>query len=277
LQTSIAQAAALAIFGNDILHGRSRSDFWPTSTVFTFCKRVRFVTLHGDPKTPTENSFADDPVQWVSKLRDAEAIGLRIHHFASNNPQIADRMSAGFVGGGGRWLIETLHTKLSDLWEARWLVGNREDPERKIWDVAYCRVDRERAHLSIPSERLTTLKNDLDIALSGIEALATRNNLQSFARAFRFARNVLFSDEPLSEAYHSDLAPTPDIPLEAKQLLSAAQAAWVFGGMGTWNDVAIERQDQKEYAQISDHLFSLLIQVICSAVNSSPLGANRLP
>jgi len=35
-----------------------------------------------------------------------------------NDPQITDRMSVGFVAGG-RWLVEALHAKLSDLWEAR--------------------------------------------------------------------------------------------------------------------------------------------------------------
>jgi hypothetical protein len=118
LQTPIAQAAALAIFGNDVLHGCPRADFWPASTVFTFSTRVRFMTLHGDLKAPSETLFAGGPVQWVSKLRDIGTVGLRIHHFASNNPQITDRESVGFVGGGGRWLIETLHGKLSDLWEA---------------------------------------------------------------------------------------------------------------------------------------------------------------
>jgi hypothetical protein len=200
--------------------------------VFTFCKRVKFVTFHGDPKAPSENLFADGPVQWLSKLRDAGTIGLRIHRFAGNDPQIADRMSVGFVGGGGRWLVETLHAKLSDLWEARWLVGNREDPEHKIWDVAYCRVDKDRAHLPFSSESLTTVKSHLEVGLSKIEAFAARKNLETFAKAFRAAKELLFSVEPLSKAYHSDLAPTSDISREAKQLLGAAQVAWVFGA--TW-------------------------------------------
>jgi hypothetical protein len=271
LQTPIAQAAALTIFANDLLHGRPRADFWPASTVFTFCKRVRFLTFHGDPKAPSEALFADSPVQWGSKLRDAGTVGLRLHHFSSNSPQITDRESVGFVGGGGRWLIETLHANQSDLWEARWLVGNREDPERKIWDVAYCRVGHDRAQLPFSSEILSALRNDLELVLSNIEAFATRKNLESFAKAFRAAKNVLFSAEPLSQTYHSDLAPTPDVPIEAKQLLAAAQLAWVFGGMGSWNDMGFEGQDQQAYVQISERLFSLLNQVICGAVNSAPL------
>src|SRR5262245_39553309 len=55
LQTPIAQAAALTIYGNDVLHGYLRDDFWPASTVFRFCKRVRFVTLEGEPNAPSES------------------------------------------------------------------------------------------------------------------------------------------------------------------------------------------------------------------------------
>jgi hypothetical protein len=247
-------------------------DFWPASTVFTFCKRLRFVTLHGDPNARSESLFAESPIQWISKLQDAGAIGLRIHHVAANDPQITDRMSVGFVGGGGRWLVETLHAKLSDLWEARWLVGNKDDPDRKIWDVAYCRADKDRAQLPFRTKSLTMLARDLEIALSKIEAFANRKNLETFAKTFRNARDVLSLDSPLSKTYHSDLAPTSDIPLEAKQLLGAAQVAWVFGGMGSWNDLGFEGRDRQEYNQLSDDLFSLLNHAICCAVNSTPLN-----
>jgi hypothetical protein len=80
--------------------------------------------------------------------------------------------------------------------EARWLVGNREDPEHKIWDVAYCRVDKNRAHLTFSSESLIKLKSHLEVVLSKIEAFATRKNLETFAKAFRAAKEVLFSNEP---------------------------------------------------------------------------------
>jgi hypothetical protein len=185
-----------------------------------------------------------------------------------------DRESIALLGYGGRWLIEALYPKLSDFWEARWLVGNREDPERKIWDVSYRRVDQGRAHLPFASESLSALKNDLEGVLSRIDAFATRKSLESFASKFQAAKNVLFSAKPLSKTYHSDLAPTSDIPLEAKQLLAAAQLAWVFGGMGSWNDMGFEGRDQIEYVRISDELYSLLHRAICAAVNSSQFRAN---
>lgn len=72
-----------------------------------------------------------------------------------------------------------------------------------------------------------------------------------------------------STTYHSDLAPTPAIPLEAKQLLAAVQAAWVFGGMGSWNDLGFDGDDQREYDALSGKLFLLINQTLCSAINTT--------
>ncbi len=271
MQTSIAQTAALTIFGNDLIHGHSRVDFWPASTVFKHCKHVRFVTFGDDPKSRTEDQdiFANDPVQWLADLRRAEVIGFRLHHSAVND---LDRLTAGFVDGGGRWVIETLYPTRSDLWEATWVVQDQDDPERKIWDVSYWRVARDRAHLRFSAKSLVALARELMVVLTRIDALATRNNLENFAEAFRSAKSVLNSADPLSKTYHFDLAPTSSISLEAKQLLAAGQLAWVFGGMGSWNDIVVEASDQEEYIQVSNALFSLLGQAICSAVTSAAAG-----
>jgi hypothetical protein len=269
LQGPIAQAAALAIFGNDILRGFSRENFWPASTVFKFCKAVRFVTLSGEATSPTESPFAADPMQWITRLRDEGTTRLHIHAFAHNDPQISDRMSVGFVGGGGRLLIETQQARVSDLWQARWQGLNKDDPDQKIWDVTYFRIDQDRPHIPLQTNSITALRQDLMMVLSKIEAFAARQKLEYFAGAFRKATGLLSSDHPLSETYHSDLAPTAAIPLEAKQLLGAVQAAWVFGGMGSWNDLGFDGDDQREYDALSGKLFLLINQTLCSAINTT--------
>jgi hypothetical protein len=275
LQGTIVQAAALAIFGNDILRGYSRENFWPASTVFKFCKAVRFVALSGETAKPTESLFAEDPVQWISRLRDEGTSSLRLHAVAHNDPRMSDRMSVGFVGGGGRWLIETQQARVSDLWQARWQSMNKGDPDKKIWDVGYYRIDQGRRHIPLQTKSLTGLRQDLMMALSGIEAFAARQKLEHFAGAFRKATGLLSSDHPLSETYHSDLAPTEAMSLEAKQLLGAVQAAWVFGGMGTWNDLGFDGDDQRESDALSGELFLLLNQALCSAVNAASGVADR--
>jgi hypothetical protein len=274
LQGTIAQAVALAIFGNDIIRGYSRENFWPDSTVFKFCKVVRFVALSGEATKPTESPFAEDPMQWISRLRDEGTTRLRLHAVAHNDRGISDRMSVGFVGGGGRWLIETQQARVSDVWQARWQVVNKDDPDQKIWEVAYFRIDQGRSHIPLQTKSLTALRQDLMTVLSKIEAFAARQKLEHFAGVFRKARGLLSSDHPLAETYHSDLAPTPAMPLEAKQLLGAVQAAWVFGGMGTWNDLGFDGDDQRESDALSGELFLLLNQALCSAINTASGAAD---
>lgn len=274
MQGTIAQAAALAIFGNDILRGYSRENFWPASTVFKFCKAVRFVALSGEATRPTESPFAKDPMQWIARLRDEGTTRLHLHAIAHNDPGISDRMSVGLVGGGGRWLIETQQARGSDVWQSRWQADNKDDPDQKIWDVAYFRIDQGRPHIPLQTKSLTALRQDLMTVLSGIEAFAARQKLEHFAGTFRKATGLLSSDHPLSETYHSDLAPTPAMPLEAKQLLGAVQAAWVFGGMGTWNDLGFDGDDQRESDALSGELFLLLNQALCSAINAASGAAD---
>lgn len=273
MQGPIAQAVALTIVGNDVIHGRPWAEFWPTATVFTFCKHVTFVSLGGPPDAPVESPFAADPVQWIERLRDQGVLGFRLHHVVRNDPRISDRMSVGLVGGGRRSLIESARDGVSDLWEARWRVQNRNDPDRKIWEVTYCRVAPDCAPVQFKARGLATLRRELEGVLSKIEEFAYQQNLQEFAKWFRRGIDVLHADDPLKEVYHSDLAWGGRLPLDAKQILGAAQAAWVFGGMGSWNDLGFEGRAQDEYTVLSDELFSLLNQAICEAANSGFAGS----
>ena len=72
--------------------------------------------------------------------------------------------------------------------------------------------------------------------------------------------------------YHGDIAPKGLLPKSAYQLLTAAQAAWVFGGMGSWNDLGFQGQDQQTYDKLSEELYQLLNAAIVQATNTSYSG-----
>jgi hypothetical protein len=267
VQGPIAQSVALTIFGNDVLHGVDRSDFWPSSTAFKFCKTVSFASLSGQSSAPDESPFAEHPVGWISKLNSEGTVGLRLHHIAGNDPTLSDRMTVGFVGGGGRWLIESMRPSASDLWEARWRVQNQNEPDRKIWAVVYYRVGVNRTPIGSPKRGLAALRAELEAVLSKLENFATQQNLAAFAGSFRKAIDCFGAESPLATVHHFDIAPSTRISPESKRLLAVAQAAWVFGGMGSWNDLGFEGQADAEYKVLSDTLFSLLMQTICEAAN----------
>jgi hypothetical protein len=142
-------------------------------------------------------------------------------------------------------------------------------PERKIWQVTYGRVARDQPLMVAPSTDLDVLKKSLARNLSEIAAFAGRQKLDGFARAFEKGLECLESATPSLGLFHADMSSAAILPLPAQQLLAATQAAWVFGGMGSWNDVGFEGQSQADYERLSEELYGLLNASIVAATNAS--------
>ncbi len=268
MQTSIIQLVVLTTYGNAFLKGMSLPEkFFPGNSAFEFCKAVRFVDLqvHGDHYH--ELPYADEPAEFFKRLKDEGYKSLRIHYAPGQNEDVSDRMTTGFVGGGSRWLLEARHDAFADYWEARW--DNGEEEDGNIWDVAYGRIVKGHDSATPAPGEMTKVKLDLIETLGQIKTFAQANNLEDFAKSFDEALTVLRSETPLKNSYYADLAPEGTLPLEALQLLAGAQAAWVFGGMGSWNDLGFMGTTQHEYETLSDELYYLLLAAISEAANAS--------
>jgi len=109
----------------------------------------------------------------------------------------------------------------------------------------------------------------LQVVLSEISEFADARELSGFATTFRKAESCLSADDPLTLVYHQDLAPLDAIPLRELRLLCCCQLAWVFGGMGSWNDVGFDGDEHTKYEDLSQRLFELLNESICVATNST--------
>jgi len=254
----IAQAAALAVYGNEYLRGSVWSAFWPSANVFKYCKYVHF--LDGG------ETLADPPA-WFAALKASGVSGLRLHHVAGKQAIGSDRELAGFVGGGGRWLIEAIAPQASAIWEAGWRVAPK-DEHGSIWEVEYRCIAPHSPRPPHQDVDRDALRARLRSTLSQIAAFATQQKLDWFATAFENARRKLENDAPLSEAWGGDFAHAT-LPLAGQQLLGAAAAAWVFGGMGSWNDQGFEsKADDAEYKRLSDQLWVELCDSVCAAANS---------
>lgn len=216
-----------------------------------------------------ERKFAENPNAWLAKIKDDGVFALRLIYGPSENKDISDRMSVGFVGGGGRWLIETISSEGSDFWEARWEVGNKDHPEKLIWQVTYGRIATKQKTGLFRGRQISQAKEDLSKTLKEITVFAHKKNLDGFASAFEKGYTALHSETPFSDVYHNDISPKNFLSLEANQPLATSQTAWVFGGMGSWNDIGFDGTDQKEYERLSDELYQLLNESYIVAVNSS--------
>jgi hypothetical protein len=276
MQTSIAQAVALTLHGNATFQKAPGADGPHFQEHNTTCQHCEFITfldvLPGPP--PQQTVYAANPHDWFERLGKDGVRSLRMCYGPSTAPAAnmpSDRMLVAFVGGGGTWLIEARHPEGSDYWQSRWTLGDRQRKDRKIWRVSYLRILTNQPSQPLQPEFLEHLRPQLKQCLEEIARFSREQNLDPFTKLFEAGIAKLESKNPLDGFYHTDLAPAGFLSREAAQVLAAAETAWVFGGMGSWNDQGFLGETQKQYERLSDTLYRLLNLAIAAAASSKTL------
>lgn len=265
----IAQIVAITCHGNGFLQGIKVDGFFPGNSTFSFCDRVAFASLR---KTVTggmeETEIAGAPEEWFGMITTAGSRGLRLSRTRRNASSLSDRMTAGFTGGGGTWLIEViLPGNRSGFWIPRWELWNGDAPDRRIWRVTYTLVYEGVTEEHDTHHRHTIPR--MKEALREIYSFSTEHNCKGFSQSFADALDSLESGGARLHGYHRDLAPAGCLPDQALGMLDACQRAWVFGGMGSWNDLGFRGDHQREYERVTEQLFESLCLAICDAANES--------
>jgi hypothetical protein len=277
VQGHITQIIALTTWGNAALKNPSASKadgFYPANSTFKYCEHVVFFDLQRDGDTLNTLEYAANPTAWFKRIKQDGAQSLRLSYAPTGARQmrqalVAERMFVGFVGGGGRWLIEVRGPASSDYWEDHWKVWERDHLDQKIWRVSYDRIARGSPSTQEAPVDFNDIKARLAENLRRISAFARSQKLDYFTKTFESALSRLSSDNPYAGLYHPDIAPAHALPSAADRLLAAAQEAWVFGGMGSWNDVGFSADGHEHYEDLSEQLYRLLIEAIVSAANAS--------
>jgi hypothetical protein len=154
-----------------------------------------------------------------------------------------------------------------ELWYPQWVVGSED--KRKPWFVEYRGLEFSNSH-AVPLQDLNLVKLKLGVILSRAEEFARRSGvgLDNFADCFATALRMLESTQPV-DAYSMNLLPPSGFSLEARQVLAAATQAYVFGGMGSWNDMGFsDTEKNKEYESLTKELFEAVKMSILMASNS---------
>ena len=270
---TLAQQLSLISYGNHYFRtGELPADYYPHNPAFKFCNQVTFSNLVEGPgqAPPTEAPAAPDPVAWLRLLRQQNCRRLSLCYRPSpdNALHTPDYQLAGFVGGGGQWLLEANAGASSDYWAGRWEVTRPQDPDQLIWGVSYVRVAVGLPPAAIHPP-LPPLRAQLVRALTDIQAFATTQKLENWVGIFGRALATLDNPVPAQGFYETLLVPA-EHPLAARQLIFAASAAWVFGGMGSWNDLGFEdAATQRRYEELSAQLYAQVNSAIVAGINAS--------
>jgi len=268
----LAQVIALTTYGNDyLINGKIPAKFDFENTTFQFCNKVDFREF----KKPIfsselkEKVVAQNPTEWFKYLKDDGCKHLRLYFESSKDQSLAkDHKLAGMVGGGGVWLIETIYDNYSNYWRNRWEVTDKNAIDRKIWSVSYGMIAKKQytSNLQIDNQ---SVREKLKQTLTEIADFAFKQNLQNWGELFEEAKATLDSASPEKNYYHKDLIPLENYSLTAKQILFSAGSAWVFGGMGSWNDLGFEKkEDNDTYDRLSEQLYSKINEAIIAGTNT---------
>lgn len=269
----IAQIVALACYGNTVLGGRETKTFFPENSTCTFCDKVNFIVVEksflGKFK---EKEVAKTPDEWFAYLKTHGVLGIRLSHISKNDPNISDRMSAGFIGGGGTWAMEVILPKgRSRYWVARWEVWNQNAPNKRIWRVTYSQFSEVKTTEVKPAD-LADVTKELEKAIQEIHTFSEKHDCSGFTKWFADALDTIHSKGKNLYGYHKDLALPGILSDEANMILHACQKSWVFGGMGSWNDMGFDGEEQKEYERVSDQHFRVVNKAIIAGANASYFG-----
>lgn len=270
MQLPILRAVAMVVVGNAALDGSDVSSF-ARSSLFRYAKQTAFVTPRGGDQ---HEQIAADPVAWFAWLKAQGCGGLRLHTAPMEQKPgrlgtIEERMLVGFVGGGPRWLIEAVGKGAAQLWEGFDRVGDANDSERRIWMTTFVRVG-ETAPQDEADANVSAAAAELEAALTDIGALAHMFASAPFDAIFDEARSALH--QPLRGAAAPDFLRLAHLDAEATRLLQVCERAWVFGGMGSWNDTGPDAALNDAYERTSEALFQALVRALIAVANSSYRG-----
>lgn len=209
---------------------------------------------------------------WLKGLKKSGASRLRLVVFdkapSAEPPQVAVAYE-----GGGQWALLS-DGDLPTLWVPSWTYANPHHRDNRVWNIRYTghAVDTS---VTPHWPEVTAATEALRHQLVGAADFARANELAYWASWFDGALAQLEAESP-EIAYHPDIAPRDAISAEAHRLLAMAVQAWVFGGMGTWNDLWLDdERAQARYDEVSSSLYRAILSACVAATNADLTGAER--
>ena len=264
MNLELAQIVTLITHGNEYL-SLSQKDIFELFPLHLTFMNVCDVSFHKGKKPDDilERSqvVAKEPHSWFLHLETEgiQYLKLGIVSFKSH-PQ--EQVTSKYAGNGTR----VIQTDKQTCWQSHWSLKNPRDPQGRIWAVGYWEGSNLPVITSFPD--IKTAYQDLESSLTEAQ-IYSKKCMIDWEKYFAEAIELLNCPNPVPP-YYTDLLPDTYENIKGRQLLAGALKAWVFGGMGSWNDVYITDPLQiKEYQQISTNLYKAIIQSVFAVTNST--------
>jgi len=268
MSKDIARNVALVTYGNLFLQGKG-AEFDIDTLITHNCYGLDFVDPPIEGIAGSSKILASDTSKWFSYLKDQGAKKLKLYFKKSEQSDLPDHISSAFVGGGSHWFIEVQFDSTSDLYLSEWIPsGDIGNDTRKTHYLRFNRdltpIDDTSLSVSEAREKLRAVLQELSDFVGGFE------HTKHWMGNFEYAIHTLKEFEP---QVADEFLPAGIYSKEAHQLLQAAFASWVFGGMGSFNDMAhmaMSSDNHKSHAQLSEELYSAICDAVVSASNRCP-------
>ena len=151
------------------------------------------------------------------------------------------------------------------IWQSRMYVLNQQAKDDRIWQNDFSAEDRKK--MTVPIANLSAARSALEGLLQEAIELCQRHEVEFWNNTFTNALATLAAPAPEPKYYLDSLAAMPD-NLEARQLITAAYDSFVFGGMGSWNDLYFD-DDQLLYEDLTNRMFAAVKDALVAATNTS--------
>ena len=257
-----AQIISLVAHGNLFLNGAS-VDLSANST-FQYVASVKFARYKSN-QDKQGLEVANSVSNWFSFLRSVKATRLWNIAFAWQRQDLPEYVAVAFSGAAPTAIQVDLPNGF-ELWYPLWKTGGHD---KKPWLVEYRSLMFPNSQ-AIPVLKLSLVKNQLKQAVSQAEKFAKRSDVNASDWATWFTKSLELLDSAMPTApFHPDMLPASGFDLEARQVLASAAQAFVFGGMGSWNDLVFEKPEiNKEYERITEELYEAVKIALVMASNS---------
>ena len=219
-----------------------------------FIKSLVFDYVLGDEPEKREQASINE---W---FKHAKKLGLCDVKFATNLALSSkERSLQGFSNVSYKSIICIYKDKMS-YFVPHWSF----EEDKKGWDIVY----KEFSLDSVPEiQKFSDNTLEFKDILTRTSKFADEIECENFGDCFR--RGLKALNEP--ENIEQNILNAPFMPKLNLALFTAASAADVFGGMGSWNDdaagLAQHKRRGKEYDELSSELFTQMRKATLFAIN----------